>query len=319
MTKELVNYNAARKALALAHRVDEVKSIRDKAVAMQVYAKQAKDTELIDHATDIRLRAERRLGEIMKEEREAGKLAKGARAKGVGRRGKRASAGDARSLADQGIDVHLADRARKAAAMSEEEFEAKNARAKKIAVAVTEGDREVLQAAKAERQQEKALKRAAKEKEKGGAGNAVVTTPVEDEGDDAETSAAAENTARYVPFDLKFDNPYELGRAIVAFINDAQRSRTIACEILDELNREREGGKSDNDEKPAEPEDSTAQAVQDYARNSKAAAAAGNATESAADSAERCKRDNEKKFAAPDDDDDLSNPAHPLHRPARAP
>lgn len=76
-------------------------------------------------------RAERKLGECMDEERRAGKLAVGVRGKPGPSRGKRGSAGDPRfkdkdkpTLAERGIDKHLADHARKAAAMPETAFEA---------------------------------------------------------------------------------------------------------------------------------------------------------------------------------------------------
>ncbi len=67
MKVELVKYDAARYALQQAVSVDEVKDIRDKAMAMEAYAKQAKDTELIAWANEIKIRAERKTGELLKE------------------------------------------------------------------------------------------------------------------------------------------------------------------------------------------------------------------------------------------------------------
>lgn len=57
MRRSLALFDEAAKALAQCTRVDEAKSIRDKAVAMQTYATQAKRTDLIEHATVVRVQA----------------------------------------------------------------------------------------------------------------------------------------------------------------------------------------------------------------------------------------------------------------------
>lgn len=53
------------RAIDQAYRVDEVKDLRDKALALEAYAKQAKNTENERRACEIRLRAERKVGQLL--------------------------------------------------------------------------------------------------------------------------------------------------------------------------------------------------------------------------------------------------------------
>jgi hypothetical protein len=119
----LTKYTAAKRALAEAHSVDEVKVIRDKAAAMRMYAMQAKDRVLIDQATEIRLRAERRAGELLKEMEKN----KGSRGAGRPRKGGHTEQPPKEDLAPKLSDLNInksqSSRWQKLAAMPEEDFE----------------------------------------------------------------------------------------------------------------------------------------------------------------------------------------------------
>jgi hypothetical protein len=115
----LLFFENAKSALAQATTINEVKSVRDKAIGLVAYAKKATDHELEADAEAIRLEAERLLGQMMRKQKETVGLNEGGRPK-TGFSGNPVSSKP--TLAEAGIDKNLADRARKFAAMPEEEF-----------------------------------------------------------------------------------------------------------------------------------------------------------------------------------------------------
>lgn len=127
----LVRYEQARHALAECQRVDEVKDIRDKAEAMAAYARQAKDTELIQWATEIKVRAERKAGELLAAMKERGELAR------QGGDRKSESRSEPTTLIDLGVRADESSRWQSLASMTDDHFETAVATAKDTAGQVT--------------------------------------------------------------------------------------------------------------------------------------------------------------------------------------
>jgi hypothetical protein len=118
---ELVRYDAMCRAIAEAHAVDEVKDIRDKAIALETYARLACDTDNEQRAHEIRVRAERRCGQLLKEMDKA----QGAREPGTDRGTTRSTDATAsgRKLADLGISKDQSSRWQRLADIPEPTFE----------------------------------------------------------------------------------------------------------------------------------------------------------------------------------------------------
>lgn len=115
---QLIKYEAACRALAACKAVDEVKDLMDKAEAMRLYGRMAKDKTLETDAAEIRMRAERRLGQMITQQKETVGLNKGNNFAAVLDDDRRVP-----TLSDVGISKNLSSRAQKLAAVPEAEFE----------------------------------------------------------------------------------------------------------------------------------------------------------------------------------------------------
>jgi phage N-6-adenine-methyltransferase len=137
---DLVKYDAACKALAAAKSVDEVKLIRDKAQAIAAAARIAKNHGLEIDAAEIRIRAERRLGEMIAEQKATVGLNPGGRPTKT----PTTKVGVSPSLEQAGIDWKLSSRSQAIAAIPEASFEATLSEHREAQQAVTAKTLETL-------------------------------------------------------------------------------------------------------------------------------------------------------------------------------
>lgn len=116
MMRQLIRYDAMVHAIAECHRIDEVKEMRDKAMALEMYAKQARNLDAERKAAEVRLRAERRAGELLSEQ-----AANGARRTGHGDQRAESHAAIP-NLSDLGISATQSSRWQALAEVPEKEF-----------------------------------------------------------------------------------------------------------------------------------------------------------------------------------------------------
>jgi hypothetical protein len=117
----IVKYDAMRHAIDTCLRVDVVKGIRDKAEALRHVAKVARNEEAERKCVEIRLRAERKAGQLLRDMRERGER----RARNDGRSEQVSRGGTpAPNLRNLGISPNQSSRWQQLAEVPERQFEA---------------------------------------------------------------------------------------------------------------------------------------------------------------------------------------------------
>jgi N6-adenosine-specific RNA methylase IME4 len=117
----VLKYEAARRALSEAVAFDEIKGWADKAEALRAYARQAGDVQLEQDASEIRLRAVRRFGQLELELKSAGLMHQGGRPSKTGQDAEPVSGGI--TLADLGATKAFSANAQKVGGIAERAFE----------------------------------------------------------------------------------------------------------------------------------------------------------------------------------------------------
>lgn len=117
MTGNLVKFDAAKRQLAEAKTTFDVQDVRDKAEALRAFAKIARDRGMEIDATELRVRAERRIGEMLLDTN----LATGGRPKKTG--STEEPVFTEATLAELGVDKKLSMRAQSYARVPADEFE----------------------------------------------------------------------------------------------------------------------------------------------------------------------------------------------------
>jgi hypothetical protein len=121
-TGSLAVFDDMRREVAEASTTAQVKDVLTKVAGLKAAARTAHNREIEANAAVIRLEAERKLGQLMKAQADTVGLNQGGGDQRSDHRDSK-NPGGLPTLAEAGIDKNLAKRARKAASMSDFEFE----------------------------------------------------------------------------------------------------------------------------------------------------------------------------------------------------